>query len=167
MKFREDRPSAGVDAAVKKLLEIANEPGGPGFEAQGSAVPRRAVAELDQGEEPKSSGDAKGQGSVLVKGYCAQSSRGLAFAKVLNRVMTEKFAPPSVTIRRYWASTICDVVVVVRDQEMVIRCPSYSQAVKWARLECKSYKIPEPDIDFPDDNQETDDVPLFLRSDKN
>jgi hypothetical protein len=45
---------------------------------------------------------------------------------------------------------------------MVIRCPSYSQAVKWARLECKSYKIPEPDIDFPDDNQETDDVPLFL-----
>jgi hypothetical protein len=71
------------------------------------------------------------------------------------------------TIRRYRASPICDVVVVVRDQEMVIRCPSYSQAVKWARLECKSYKIPEPDIDFPDDNQETDDVPLFLRSDKN
>jgi hypothetical protein len=81
--------------------------------------------------------------------------------------MAEKFAPPSVTIRRYLASPICDVVVVVRDQEMVIRCPSYSQAVKWARLECKSYKIPEFDIDFPDDNQETDDVPLFLRSDKN
>jgi len=39
--------------------------------------------------------------------------------------------------------------------------------VEWARLECKSYKIPEFDIDFPDDNQETDDVPLFLRSDKN
>jgi hypothetical protein len=54
---------------------------------------------------------------------------------------------------------------VVRDQEMVIRCPSYSQAVKWARLEW--YKIPEPNIDFPDDNQETDYVPLFLRSDKN
>ena len=79
--------------------------------------------------------------------------------------MTEKFAPPSVTIRRYLASPICDVVVVVRGPEMVVRCPSYSQAVKWARLECKSYKIPE--FDFPDDNQETNDVPLFLRSDKN
>jgi len=46
---------------------------------------------------------------------------------------------------------------------MVLRCPTYSQAVKWARLECKSYKIPEPDIDFPD-SKETDDLPLFLRS---
>ena len=54
------------------------------------------------------------------------------------------FAPPKVTIRRYAASRICDVVVVVRGQEMVIRCPSYSQAVKWARLECKSYKILNP-----------------------
>jgi hypothetical protein len=75
--------------------------------------------------------------------------------------MIKKFAPPSVTIQRYWDSPICDVVVVVRDQEMVIRCPSYSQAMKWARLECKSYKITEPDVDFPDDNQETNDVPLF------
>jgi len=76
--------------------------------------------------------------------------------------MTEKFAPPEVTIRRYPASRICDVVVVVRGQEMVLRCPSYSQAMKWARLECKSYKIPEPDIDFSD-NQETGDMPLCLR----
>jgi hypothetical protein len=93
---------------------------------------------------------------------------GSPFSKIPDEsAMTEKFAPPSVTIRRYLASPICDVVVVVRDQEMVIRCPSYSQAVKWARLECKSYKIPEFDIDFPDDNQETADLPLFLRSDKN
>jgi hypothetical protein len=80
--------------------------------------------------------------------------------------MIEKFAPPEVTIRRYPASRICDVVVVVRGQEMVLRCPSYSQAMKWARLECKSYKIPEPDIDFLD-NQETGDMPLFLRPDRN
>jgi hypothetical protein len=46
--------------------------------------------------------------------------------------MTERFAPPEVTIRRYPDSRICDVVVVVRGQEMVLRCPSYSQAVKWA-----------------------------------
>ena len=80
--------------------------------------------------------------------------------------MTEKFAPPVVTIRRYAASRICDVVVVVRGQEMVLRCPSYSHAVKWARLECKSYKIPEPSSDFRD-NEEPDDVPLFLRPDRN
>jgi hypothetical protein len=84
-------------------------------------------------------------------------------ARVLDeRAMLEKFAPPEVAIRRYPASRICDVVVVVRGQEMVLRCPSYSQAMKWARLECKSYKIPEPDIDFSD-NLETRDVPLFLR----
>jgi hypothetical protein len=81
-------------------------------------------------------------------------------------VMTEKFAPPEVTIRRYPASRICDVVVVVRGQEMVLRCPSYSQAVKWARLECKSYNIPEPATDFPD-NEGSGDVPLFLRPDRN
>ncbi len=72
--------------------------------------------------------------------------------------MSEKFAPPKVAIRRYPASRISDVVVVVRGQEMVVRCPSYSQAVKWARLECKSYKIPEPDTDFAD-NEEPSDVP--------
>jgi hypothetical protein len=75
--------------------------------------------------------------------------------------MTEKFAPPMVTIRRYAASRVCDVVVC---QEMVIRCPNYSDVLKWARLECKSYKIPEPITDFPDD-EEPGDVPLFLRPD--
>ena len=80
--------------------------------------------------------------------------------------MTEKFAPPMVTIRRYAASRVCDVVVVVRGREMVIRCPSYSHALKWAQLERKSYKIPEPITDFPD-NEGPDDVPLFLRTDRN
>jgi len=75
-------------------------------------------------------------------------------------VMSERFAPPKVTIRRHLASQLCDVVIVVRGQEMVVRCPSYTQAVRWARLECKSYKIPEPDWDLQD-NEEPDDVPLF------
>jgi hypothetical protein len=35
----------------------------------------------------------------------------------------------------------CDVVVFFRDQEMTIRCRDYEQAVKWARIECKSYKV--------------------------
>ena len=92
---------------------------------------------------------------------------GAGLIPVLDDVaMTEKFAPPSVTIRRYPASPFCDVVVVVRGQEMVLRCPTYFQAVKWARLECKSYNIPEPATDFPD-NEESGDVPLFLRPDRN
>ncbi len=37
---------------------------------------------------------------------------------------------------------------------MVLRCPTYFQAVKWARLECKSYKIPKPDADFSDSTRE-------------
>ena len=69
--------------------------------------------------------------------------------------------PASVTIRRYPDSPICHVVVVIRDQEMVVRCPTYFQAVKWARMECKSYKIPESDHAG---DEETDDLPLFLRS---
>jgi hypothetical protein len=54
---------------------------------------------------------------------------------------------PQVFIRRDTASEVCDVVVSVRGQEIILRCPNYSQALKWARLECKSYKIPEPEIE--------------------
>ena len=28
-----------------------------------------------------------------------------------------------------------------RGQEISIRCSDYDQAVKWARIECKSYKV--------------------------
>ena len=86
--------------------------------------------------------------------------------------MTEKFAPPRVVIRRHTASEICDVVVLVRGQEMVLHCPSYSQALKWARLECKSYKIPQPDfeplvsepeIEPPGGLDHDEELPLFLR----
>jgi hypothetical protein len=45
---------------------------------------------------------------------------------------------------------------------MVLRCPSYSQALKWARLECKSYKISEPEIE-PLGGLDHDELPLFLR----
>ena len=75
--------------------------------------------------------------------------------------MTEKFAPPQVFVRRYTESEICDVVVLVRSQEIVLRCPNYSQALKWARLECKSYKISETE---PLSGVDQDELPLFLRS---
>jgi hypothetical protein len=78
--------------------------------------------------------------------------------------MTEKFAPPQVFVRRYKASDFCDVVVLVRSQEMVLRCPDYSQALKWARLECKSYNISKPNIEPPSGGPDEDEVPLFLSS---
>jgi hypothetical protein len=46
-----------------------------------------------------------------------------------------------ICIRQYIGAPECDVVVVFRGQELSLRCPDYDQAVKWARLECKSYKV--------------------------
>jgi hypothetical protein len=80
---------------------------------------------------------------------------------------------PQVFIRRHTASEFCDVVVSVRGQEIILRCPNYSQALKWARLECKSYKIPEPEIEPLISEPEVEslggldhdeELPLFLRS---
>jgi len=90
--------------------------------------------------------------------------------------MTERFASPQVFIRRHTASEFCDVVVSVRGQEIILRCPNYAQALKWARLECKSYKIPLPDIEpviseleiEPRGGRDHDEeLPLFLRSPDN
>jgi hypothetical protein len=79
--------------------------------------------------------------------------------------MTGKDTPPEVRIRSYRDSPICDVVVVVRGTEMVLRC-DYRQALRWARIERKTHKIPEPDIDVAA-KAESGDMPLFLRSDRN
>jgi hypothetical protein len=76
--------------------------------------------------------------------------------------MSEQYAPPSVTIRRYRASDVCDVAVVVRGQKMVLRCPDYALALKWARLECKSYNVPKY-LELPD-NAQSDELPSFWRS---
>ena len=54
---------------------------------------------------------------------------------------------PEISIRHYRDCIECDVIVLVRGHEMVIGCPDYKQAVNWARLECKSYKIP---ANFPE-----------------
>ena len=99
--------------------------------------------------------------------------------------MIEKFTSPQVIIRRPTASQTCDVVVSVRGQEIILRCPDYSQALKWACLECKSYKISEPEIEpliseseieprIPEPEIEPlsgldddEELPLFLRSPRN
>jgi hypothetical protein len=46
-----------------------------------------------------------------------------------------------IRVRRYDGAPECDVIVFFREQEMTIRCRDYDQAVKWARIECKSYKV--------------------------
>lgn len=46
-----------------------------------------------------------------------------------------------VRIRRHSDAPQCDVVVAVGGKEISLKCGDYNQAVKWARLECKSYKI--------------------------
>jgi hypothetical protein len=46
-----------------------------------------------------------------------------------------------VRIRRYGDRRQCDVVVVAYRKEMILKCPDFAQAVKWARLECKTYQI--------------------------
>ena len=69
--------------------------------------------------------------------------------------MTGKDAPPEVKIRSYQDSPICDVVVVVHGTEMVLRCPDYRQAMRWARLERKTYKIPELSTLLPRLNRAT------------
>ena len=47
-----------------------------------------------------------------------------------------------VSIRQYANSSECDVIVAVRDREMVVRLPNYRLAVQWAKIESKSYKLP-------------------------
>jgi hypothetical protein len=46
-----------------------------------------------------------------------------------------------VKIRRYGDRRQCDVFVDVHGKEMILKCPDFAQAVKWARVECKTYQI--------------------------
>jgi hypothetical protein len=47
-----------------------------------------------------------------------------------------------VWIRRYSDCLECDVIVALCGREMVVQLPDYGQAVKWAQMEARSYKIP-------------------------
>jgi hypothetical protein len=46
-----------------------------------------------------------------------------------------------VRVRRHNGVPECDVVILFRGKEIIIRCRDYDQAVKWARIECKSYRV--------------------------
>lgn len=58
---------------------------------------------------------------------------------LMNSMIAEHAA--QVRVRRHSGVPECDVVVAVRGQEISLRCRDYNQAVKWARIECKSYKV--------------------------
>jgi hypothetical protein len=55
--------------------------------------------------------------------------------------MNAEHAAAEVRVRRHSDVPACDVVVAFRGKEMLLRCRDYSQAVKWARIECKAYNI--------------------------
>jgi hypothetical protein len=73
--------------------------------------------------------------------------------------MSGKYPPPEVTIRCYPDTAVCDVVVVVRGREMVLRCRDYRQALQYARVERKSYHVSEPTSELADPKQGETDVP--------
>ena len=57
------------------------------------------------------------------------------------RYSTEN-ADSRISIRRHSNSSECDVIVAIRDREMVVRLPDYGRAVKWAQMESRSYRLP-------------------------
>jgi hypothetical protein len=46
-----------------------------------------------------------------------------------------------VRIRCYSHMAECEIRVAVHGKEMCMRCRDYNQALKWARLECRSYGV--------------------------
>ena len=62
-------------------------------------------------------------------------------AKIIKLRNRNHTASAEIRVRRYDGILDCDVIVVHRGQEMTIRCRDYEQAVKWARIECKTYKV--------------------------
>ena len=45
-----------------------------------------------------------------------------------------------VRMRRYDDTPECEVIVLRRGAEIRYKCRNYDQAMKWARVECKSYR---------------------------
>ncbi len=49
--------------------------------------------------------------------------------------------PVDIQIRRYPGMEECDVIITTPSREVVLTCPDYDRALRWAQMECKSYKI--------------------------
>jgi hypothetical protein len=45
-----------------------------------------------------------------------------------------------VRMRRYSHTGECEVIILRRGAEIRYKCKDYDQAMKWARVECRSYR---------------------------
>jgi hypothetical protein len=54
-----------------------------------------------------------------------------------------------VLIRSHAGVVECDVVTIVKGEEMTVECCDWQEAVTWARIECRTYGLAP--IDFPDE----------------
>jgi hypothetical protein len=66
-------------------------------------------------------------------------------------ITADQFA--EVRICRYNDVLECMVVVAFRGRQLLLRCRDYDQAVKWARLECRSYGIASITVEHIDSGQ--------------
>ena len=58
-----------------------------------------------------------------------------------------------VRMRRYDDTPECEVIVLRRGAEIRYKCRNYDQAMKWARVECKSYRTSKIKIERDDQSQ--------------
>ena len=65
-----------------------------------------------------------------------------------------KLVAPSVRIRCYSDLAAYEVIVALRGREMCLWCRDYDQAVKWARVECRSYGVTDVTVERVRDTSE-------------
>jgi hypothetical protein len=58
-----------------------------------------------------------------------------------------------VRMRRYSNAPECEVVVVRRGAEIRYKCSDYEQAMKWAKVECRSYRSSKITVERVDRSQ--------------
>jgi hypothetical protein len=56
-------------------------------------------------------------------------------------------------MRRYSHTPECEVVVARRGAEVRYKCSDYEQAMKWARVECRSYRSSKIKVERVDRSQ--------------
>jgi hypothetical protein len=62
-------------------------------------------------------------------------------ADPIHEDMTRDLIARTVRIRYYSDVPAYEVIVTLRGREMCLWCRDYDQAVKWARVECRSYSV--------------------------
>jgi hypothetical protein len=58
-----------------------------------------------------------------------------------------------VRMRRYSHTPECEVIILRRGPEFRYKCRDYDQAMKWAGVECKSYRTSKVKVERVDQSQ--------------